>query len=128
MAANEPKRAKHEARPPDNLNLNLSPSARLHDMTRERIDALEVEKRELKSEVARLLSLVAANARLEEALSNAEFNNVYATILIGGGGFLVSYATFTGKAAETWANFAAGCLLAGIGLLLGQTVRRWHRG
>ena len=48
----EPKRAKHEAIPPENLNLNLSPSARLHDMTRERIDALEAEKAGLKLEIA----------------------------------------------------------------------------
>jgi hypothetical protein len=52
---------------------------------------------------------------------------VIATILIGIGGFLVSYATFTGKPAETWANVAAGCLLSGIVLLFGQSLRRWRR-
>ena len=66
-------------------------------MTRERIDALEVEKAELKGEIARLLKLEPENARLQEALSNAEANNVVATILIVAGGFLVSYATFTGR-------------------------------
>ena len=107
--------------------ISLSPTDRLAAMTRERIDALEGEKRELKGEVARLSELAPENARLEEALSNAEFNGVLATSLIGIGGFLVSYATFTGKAAETWANVAAGCLLSGIALLLGQSVRRWRR-
>ena len=59
-------------------------------------------------------------------MSNAETNNVIATTLIGFGGFLVSYATFTGKAAEIWANVAAGCLLSGIAILLAQSIRRWQ--
>jgi len=66
----------------------------------------------------------AINCVTPKALSNAESNNVVATILIGIGGCLVSYAGFTGKAAEKWANVAAGCLLAGIGLMTWQSVRR----
>jgi hypothetical protein len=120
--------AKPLKRAPNSSNpVSLSPTDRLAAMTRERIDALERDKQELKAEVVRLVPCVAENSRLEEALSNAEFNGVFATILIGAGGFLVSYATFTGKAATTWANLAAGCLLTGIALLLGQSVRRWRR-
>ncbi len=96
-------------------------------MTRERIDSLEVEKDELKRQITILLELAPENARLQEALSNAESNNTIATILIGIGGFLVSYATFTGKSAETWANIAAGCLLSGIILLISLSVRRRRR-
>ncbi len=96
-------------------------------MTRERIDVLEAEKAELKREIARLLKLEPEKARLEEALSNAESNNVLATILIGIGGFLVSYATFTGKASQSWANFAGGCLVSGVVILVGQSVGRWCR-
>ena len=130
-ATSEPKRAKQEGQPAINLNLNLSPSARLDSMTQGRIDALERDKQEIKTEVIRLQLLLdqiaPRNARLEEALGNAESNNVASTILIGVGGFLVSYATFTGKAAERWANVAAGCLLAGIGLMIWQSFRRWRR-
>jgi hypothetical protein len=126
------KRAKHEEQITSNVTLNLSPSARLDAMTRERIDALERDKSRLQSEVDRLLlqvvELIHKNARLEESLSNAEANSVLATILIGSGWFLVSYATFTGKMAGAWANFSAGCLMAGIFLLLFQSFRRWRRG
>lgn len=71
--------------------------------------------------------LAPENARLIEALGNAESNNTLATILIGGGGFLVSYAGFTGKAAATWANVSAGFLLAGIVLMFWQSFRRRRR-
>lgn len=123
----EPKRAKHGTKPAANVSLTPSPASRLHDMTRERIDALERDKEELKAEVARLLPYVAEKARLEEALGVAELIDVLATILIGIGGFLVSYATFTGKVAQAWANFAGGCLVSGIVMLVGQSVRRWRR-
>jgi hypothetical protein len=106
--------AKPLKRAPKSSNpISLNPTDRLAAMTRERIDALERDKQELKAEVARLVPCVAENTRLEEALSNAEFNGVFATIAIGVGGFLVSYATFTRKAATAWANVAAGCLLDG---------------
>jgi prefoldin subunit 5 len=97
-------------------------------MSREWIDALETEKSELKAEIASLRRLEPEKARLEEALSNAETNSIVATALIAIGGFLVSYATFTGKSAEFWANIAAGCLLSGIVILLAQSIRRWRRG
>jgi hypothetical protein len=113
--------------PKSSSPISVSPTDRLAAMTRERIDALERDKQELKAEVARLLPYVAEKARLEEALGTAELLDVIATILIGIGGFLVSYATFTGKTAETWANVAAGCLLSGIVLLFGQSLRRWRR-
>ena len=100
-------------------------------MTRERVEALERDKRELRDEVRRLQSradqLGPENARLAEALANAEANNVLATALVGVGGFLVSYAAFTGQSAKQWANVAAGCLLAGIGIMAWQTARRRHR-
>ncbi len=96
-------------------------------MTRERIDALEADKRELKAEVGRLIRLAPENARLEEALDNAGANNLVATILISVGGFLVSYATFTDKMAPKLAAAAAGCLLAGIGLMAWQSLRRWRK-
>jgi hypothetical protein len=90
-------------------------------MTRERVDALERDKLQLQAEVVRLRERVEQlgpdNARLEEALSSAESNNTLAMILISVGGFAVSYATFTGQAAKIWANVAAGCLIAGIGML-----------
>lgn len=97
-------------------------------MARERIDALEKDKKRLQSAMdrlqARIDELGPENARLGEALGTAEANNLVATILIGVGGFLVSYATFTGKAAERWANIAAGTLLSGIVLMIWQSVRR----
>jgi hypothetical protein len=100
-------------------------------MTRERIDALSEDKKRLQAEVDRLQARVdhlgPENARLQEALGVAESNNGFATILIGGGGFLVSYATFAGKAATTWANVAAGSLLAGIAMMVWQYVGRWKR-
>jgi hypothetical protein len=100
-------------------------------MTQGRIEALENDKRELQAKVDRLQELVdqlaPKNARLEESLANAEANNVLATVLIGVGGFLVSYATFTGQSAGAWANFSAGCLMAGIFLLLYQSFRHWRR-
>jgi hypothetical protein len=117
------KRASNSSSP-----VSLSPTDRLASMTRERIDALERDKRRLAAEVARLQPYVEQNARLEEALSNAETNGGVATALIAIGGFLVSYATFTGRSAEFWANLAAGCLLSGIIILLSQSIRRWRRG
>ncbi len=106
--------------------VSLSPTDRLVSMTRERIDALERDNRRLRAEVNRLLPYVADKARLEEALGAAELIDLVATILIGLGGFLVSYATFTGKMAQAWANFAGGCLASGVVILLGQSARRWR--
>ena len=88
-------------------------------MTRERIDALEKDKRRLLKENSRLQGrvdqLAPENRHLQEALGNAESNSVLATILIVGvGGFLVSYAAFTGRnSAGRWANLAAGMLACG---------------
>jgi len=99
-------------------------------MIRERIDALEKDKGQLQVEVIRLQvrvdELGPKNSQLQEALNNAESNNTLAMILIAVGGFTVSYATFTGDAAKAWANIAAGCLLAGIGMLFWQSARRWR--
>jgi len=112
--------------------VSISVSIQLAEMTRERIDSLERDKKNLRSEVARLSRetsrLSPENARLQEALSGAESINVVATILIGVGGFLVSYATFTGGSATLWANVSAGLLLAGIILMTWQSVRQWRRG
>lgn len=116
------------------VNPGKSPTvtARLDAMTRERVDALEDDKHRLIEEVevlrARVDQLAPATARLEEALSDAESTNVLSTILMVFGGFLVSYAGFTGQAAKQWANAAAGCLLAGILVMLWQAARRWRRG
>ncbi len=122
----EPRRARQGKQPQSPVT--VSPSARLDVMTRERIDSLDQDKQRLREEVERLQARVdqlsPENARLEEALRLAESNNILATILTGLGGFLVSYATFTGKAAQTWANGAAGILLAGIVMMLFQTIRR----
>lgn len=90
-------------------------------MTKGRIDALEDDKERLQVEVyrlqARIDELGPENSRLAEAQANAESNNVVATILIGVGGFAVSFATFTGEAASAVANASAGCLLAGITMM-----------
>ena len=51
-----------------------------------------------------------------------------ATVLIGGGGFLVSCATFTDQSAKVWANVAAGCLLSGVAILLWQAALKRRRG
>jgi prefoldin subunit 5 len=95
-------------------------------MTRERVRALERDKNRLLSEIkqlrARLDELGPECARLRESLDNARTYNVASTTLTVVGGFLVSYATFTGKAAPALANAAAGCLLAGIFLMLVQSV------
>jgi len=101
-------------------------------MTQNLIGGLEQDKKYLQAEVVRLHAIIdrfgPENARLCEALSNAESNSVIATILVGVGGFLVSYATFTGNLAKSWADVSAGLLLAGIGLMIWQSVRRWRRG
>ena len=127
--AERPKRVKKRAASPSLVN--LSPSALLQSSMRERIEALGADKSRLEARLdqlqARVDQLGPENARLGEALANAESNNTAATALIGVGGFLVSYATFTGHAAERWANVAAGCLLAGIGLMLWQTALRRRR-
>jgi hypothetical protein len=127
----EPKRARSGPKASTPVSVNPTATARLDAMTRERVDALEKDKKRLQTEVDRLRERVdqlgPENSRLGEALSNAESNNTLATILNTIGGFSVSYATFTGKAAETWSKGAAGCLLAGIGMLLWQSARRWRR-
>ncbi|MCA1685991.1 MAG: hypothetical protein LC745_08415, partial [Planctomycetia bacterium] len=65
-------------------------------MTRDRVQALEKDKRRLTTDVKQLGSKVEQlgpeNARLLEALANSETNNAVATILTVVGGFLVSYA------------------------------------
>lgn len=104
--------------------ISLSPTERLASMTRERVDSLERDKVELKAEVARLSPIASEAARLEEALRNTETNGVVPTIMIGVSGFLVSYATFTGKLAPRVADGAAGCLLTGIACMLWPSVRR----
>ncbi len=98
---------------------------RLDAMTRERVQSLEKDKSrhltQIKQLVARVEQLGPENARLHEALGNARANNAISTVLMVVGGFLVSYATFTGKAAPALANASAGCLLAGIFLMLVQS-------
>src|SRR5258707_14087513 len=100
-----PRRAGRGQQPP--TPVTVSPTTRLDAMIRERIDALEEDRIYLRAEIVRLQARVdqlgPESSRLHEALSNAESNSTLATILIGLGGFLVSYATFTGQAAETWA-------------------------
>jgi hypothetical protein len=128
--AKEPRRAKKGPQPSSPVSIS-PPSARLEAMTRERIAALEEDKRRLQAEVdqlrARVDQLGPENSRLDEALGHAESNGVLATILVGTGGFLVSYATFTGQA-TLWANGAAGCLIAGIVMMLWQSAYRRLRG
>lgn len=119
--------------------VSITPTDCWAEMNRERIDALEWDKHFFREEALRLqrevdrlgpevARLEESLTRLRDALENAEANNVYATVLIGVGGFLVSYATFTEKLAEVWANLSAGLLLAGVGLLIWQFARRWRRG
>ncbi len=105
-----------------------TPTERLEGMTRGRVEALEGDKRQLQAEVRRLQGRIdqlgPENSRLAEALANAESNHILATILVGGGGFAVSYATFVGKAASVvMANASAGCLLAGIAMMGWQALR-----
>ena len=125
-SGDEPRRLRRGAGPTPPVS--LSPTGRLASMKRERIDALERDKAELKAEVARLLPIASEsareNARLEEALQNAGANGIVPTGLIGVGGFLVSYATFTGRLAPRVADAAAGCLLSGIACMLRSSVRR----
>jgi prefoldin subunit 5 len=100
-------------------------------MTQARITALEAERNLLRTTVERLQAQVdllgPENARLTEALANAGSNSVLATMLIGAGGGIVSYATFTGQVAPALANVGAGCLLGGIAVMAFQTIRRWQR-
>jgi hypothetical protein len=130
-------------RPPDDLDAlvadkglkaEVRPSVpslavRMDALMREYISSLERARDELRTETTRLQGEVdrlgPENARLAEALGNAQANNVLATILIGLGGFTVSYATFTGEAATLWANAAAGTLVAGVTLMVFQTSRAW---
>src|SRR4051794_16666816 len=62
------------------------PTARLDEMTKGRISALEKDKRQLQIEVGRLQGrvdqLAPENSRLAESLANAEWNNVLAVILV----------------------------------------------
>ena len=109
-----------------------TPTDRLEAMTLARITALEAERDLHRTTVERLQARVdllgPENARLTEALANAEMNSVLATMLIGGGGGIVSYATFfTGQVAPALANLGAGCLLGGIAVMAFQTLRRWRR-
>ena len=121
--------------PPANvapLPRSPTPTDRLDAMTCERITALEDERNLLRIAVERLQAQVdhlgPENARLVEALANAEMNSVLATMLIAGGGGIVSYATFfTGRVAPALANLGAGCLLGGIAVMAFQTIRRWRR-
>ena len=116
----------------------LSSDAQLAAATQDRIKALERDKRfyckqavSLQADIDRLGPEVArlreALGRSRDSLANAEANNVYATVLIGVGGFLVSYASFTDKLARLWANLSIGLLLSGVGLLIWQSARRWRR-
>jgi prefoldin subunit 5 len=100
-------------------------------MTMARISALEAERDLLRSTVERLQARVDVlgpeSACLTEALTNAESNSVLATMLIGGGGGIVCYATFTGQVAPALANVGAGCLLGGIAVMAFQSIRHWRR-
>jgi multidrug resistance efflux pump len=111
--------------------VNASPSSRLDSMTRERVDALEADRQRLLAAVERLQAQVdqlsPENSRLREALGDAEWNGALSTIMMVVGGFLVSYATFTGQAAPALANASGVCLLAGILMMLWQFLGRWLR-
>src|SRR4051812_2152506 len=125
----EPRRGKRKpgqmepanAAPP---TLPRTPTDRLDAMTIDRIKALESDRDLLRASVDRLQArvdeLTPENARLHEALANAESNGTLATILIAGGGGIVSYATFTGQVAPSLANLGAGCLLSGMAIMLFQ--------
>ena len=96
-------------------------------MTREHVDALDDERRRLLDEVDRLRGeldrLLPENARLKEALGNAIANNVVATILIAVGGAAISYAAFLRSAEKAVASAGAAALLAGVLILVFNTVR-----
>jgi hypothetical protein len=133
----EPRRGirERDQAPPVNVApLPRSPTLtdRFDAMTQARITALEDERNLLRAAVDRLQARVdllgPENARLTESLANAETNSVLATMLIAGGGGIVSYATFfTGQVAPALANLGAGCLLGGIAVMAFQTIRRWQR-
>ncbi|MFO0949971.1 MAG: hypothetical protein U0835_02235 [Isosphaeraceae bacterium] len=124
-----PKRAKRGSQP--SSPVSLTPTDRLDAMTRERIDALESDNERLRLRVAELQGrvdeLAPANARLIQSLDNAESNGTLSTILIAVSGFAVSYAAFTEKLAGSVANLSAGCLMAGIVMMIWQSARRWRR-
>ena len=117
-----PKRAKRVERTD---SVSITPSDRLAVMTQDRVASLARDKESFRSEAARLQMIVARlspeNARLHEALRRAESGSMLATILVGIGGFLVSYASFTGGSAKWWANVSLGLLVAGIGLMTWQS-------
>ena len=128
-----PQRAHKASRPTAAINVDqpATPTTRLNEMTRERIDSLDSERMRLLELTSRLQqkvdSLAPDNARLIEALGNAEANGFVSTILIGVGGGVISYATFTGKVSHTIANMGVGLLLAGILVMLTPQLRRWFR-
>ena len=105
----------------------VSPTARLAAMTRERIVGLEQERDWHREKVERLQAernrLAPENARLREALSNAEANNLVSTVLIVVGGGIISYATFTGRIGQRLADIGCGALLAGVFLMLIRNFR-----
>jgi hypothetical protein len=126
----KPPRGKKWARKPkrDQPPLTISPAAKAESWVREHVATLEEDKRRLLAEVERLQARVdqlgPENALLREALFHTQTIDTVATALIAVGGFGVSYATFAGQSPARWANVAAGCLLAGIVMMLWQSLRR----
>jgi hypothetical protein len=104
-----------------------SATARLDEMTRARITSLELDKRGLIKKVDTLQtsvdSLSPENARLREALGNAQTNGAISTVLTTIGGGIVSYATFTGKTSMYVATGGVVALLIGACLMITSSVR-----
>ena len=121
------------------ISISRTPTERLDRMTADRIYSLESDKASLKADRSRLegevgdlrdrlMTEVAEVARLKVLLSDANLLSTVALVLTGVGGFLVSYATFTGALAKTIADGSAGCLLAGIVLMIANSVLRRSAG
>ena len=99
------------------------------EMTRERIDSLEADKQWLQLRIdqlqAKVDQLAPENAQLRVDLKNAEANNLVSNILIGVGGAIMSYATFTGRVGPRLADAGAVALIAGVFLLIVVNLRLW---
>jgi hypothetical protein len=103
---------------------NLTPNARLDAMTRERVMALDEDKKRLLAQVERLQDrldqLGPENSRIEEALRHAESSSAFAAIVVTAGGVLASFSGFEGKWAPLLAHVGIGLSVSGVALMWWQ--------
>jgi hypothetical protein len=116
--------------PPIDLGSKASrptPTDRYDAMTRERIDALEKDKKALQDEANNLRvdlrCLEPENERLREALGNAQANGLVSSAFTVVGGGLISYATFAEGVSKEIAAIGGAGLIAGVVIMAVQTVR-----